>query len=198
MTVLTRISPDLSDPSALRHLSNTRALHAAIARAFEHGPGRPGRTVWRIDTATIYVQSDARTEGFDAFRAHIESKDIDNHLAGVRAGETVSLRAVIAAANSEASPKRGVRGEKFCVRTPEQMEAWLGARDFGFDLGEHDLRPMPEATFAHGKGNGKVTFVPFRLDARATVTDPERFVAAVRNGIGRERAYGCGLVTFLR
>lgn len=56
---------------------------------------------------------------------------------------------------------------------------------------QHRLKRKPE------KG-AEAAFSTVDLDGALTVTDPDRFVALLRTGLGPEKAFGCGLVLVRR
>lgn len=73
---------------------------------------------------------------------------------------------------------------------------WLAKRDIGADL------TIPEdgivTCYRKEKSSSKLTqfFIPIStVDGYLTVTDPVRLEAVIASGIGRERAYGCGLMS---
>ena len=47
--------------------------------------------------------------------------------------------------------------------------------------------------FAHG--SGKVTLVTAQFDGQLRVTDAQAFQRCLRQGIGRAKSFGCGLLT---
>lgn len=89
------------------------------------------------------------------------------------------------------------------LHTPQSQIDWLiqqGERH-GFVIpagrnGQPDVAPN-SAYSARGKARtgSPITIDHVRYDGHLVITDPERFAAAVRDGIGRAKAYGCGLTS---
>ncbi|TDD69375.1 type I-E CRISPR-associated protein Cas6/Cse3/CasE, partial [Actinomadura rubrisoli] len=44
-------------------------------------------------------------------------------------------------------------------------------------------------------GQGRVTLVAVTFDGRLHITDPDAFRVTLTRGLGRAKAYGCGLMT---
>jgi CRISPR system Cascade subunit CasE len=42
---------------------------------------------------------------------------------------------------------------------------------------------------------GGIVVEPVRYDGHLIITDPDAFTTAILNGIGRAKAYGCGLLS---
>lgn len=89
------------------------------------------------------------------------------------------------------------------LHTPQSQIDWLirqGERH-GFVIpagrnGQPDLAPFPAyRTQGKAKTDKPVTIDHVRYDGHLIITDPEQFTIAVRDGIGRAKAYGCGLIS---
>jgi CRISPR system Cascade subunit CasE len=143
--------------------------------------------------------------------------DYEPFLRGVSPGRRYRFRLV---ANPTRSTKHAVsagrRGRVVGVGSREAQEAWLVERSdrLGFrvpaddgDLYSNDgvliarrnltLTGRERLRFTKsGSGNRHaVTLDVARFDGLLEVTDPDRLKAALRAGIGRGKAYGCGLLT---
>jgi len=71
-------------------------------------------------------------------------------------------------------------------------EAWFARReDLGFTVSVQMV--VPERVCFEHKGN-RVQYVAYDLHGTLTVKDPNLFRQTVANGIGREKAFGCGLL----
>lgn len=92
------------------------------------------------------------------------------------------------------------------LRTPDSQIDWLvrqGERH-GFVIptgrnGQPDVAPYP-AFRTQGQSHGdaqshRITIDHVRYDGHLIVTDPSRFTPALQEGIGRAKAYGCGLIS---
>jgi CRISPR system Cascade subunit CasE len=109
-----------------------------------------------------------------------------------------------------ANPTRDVRvedGKQIRKRVPLQQPAqqleWLIGKgeQHGFVIpssrqGSPDVVANPAPRLVGKKGEARrVTVDPVRFDGHLVVIDSVAFTAAVINGIGRAKAYGCGLLT---
>jgi CRISPR system Cascade subunit CasE len=84
------------------------------------------------------------------------------------------------------------------LRTREDITAWFieKAPQWGFKISPQHLevRETEVKRFEKKKGGQTVTQGQAKLIGRLTVTDKEKFVQSFQNGIGRGRAFGCGLL----
>jgi CRISPR system Cascade subunit CasE len=102
-------------------------------------------------------------------------------------------------------------GQRISCRTPEQREAWLfrKADQHGFRVDRYEFtviaqpilkptghRESPESE--DKKQNRRTTFTSVRFDGELTVLDPEKFLSAIRDGIGTQKAFGFGLLSLSR
>lgn len=79
---------------------------------------------------------------------------------------------------------------------------WLTRKgeQYGFAVGEHEVRADGYRQMRFYKGNGKhgVNISTIDLTGLLTVSDPERFKDALYNGIGPAKSFGCGLLLVRR
>ena len=146
-------------------------------------------------------------------------KDYDPLLARVAVGREFSFRVVTnptstlsvlksptaqqRASLDDASRKRGIRVGH---RTAGTQLGWFLARaagDFdtwGFTVGvpgdaSVELVARRHESFIKGVDRRRVTLDTATFEGRLKVTDTERFTATLLGGLGRGKAYGCGLLT---
>lgn len=97
------------------------------------------------------------------------------------------------------------RGIKVALRDPQEQLEWLlpqGERH-GFVIpavasGRPDAAPSPCLTLTSRRrpgDRGAITIEPVRFEGHLVVTDAAMFTDALRTGIGRGKAYGCGLIS---
>ncbi|MFC8453571.1 type I-E CRISPR-associated protein Cas6/Cse3/CasE [Kitasatospora sp. NPDC057223] len=97
------------------------------------------------------------------------------------------------------------RGKVLGHRTPVHQSRWFLERAgrWGFEVprtgvgGEPDIRIVRTERLSFGKDKGarRVTLQTATFEGLLTVTEPTLFVDALTVGVGRARAYGCGLLT---
>lgn len=84
------------------------------------------------------------------------------------------------------------------LRKREDIADWFITKtpQWGFAVSpEHlEVREIEIKRFEKKKGEQTVTQGQAKLIGRLTVTDKEKFVQSFQNGIGRGRAFGCGLL----
>lgn len=76
--------------------------------------------------------------------------------------------------------------------------AWLRSRAsrHGFAIDERSL--AVDAYQQHAENQGRLQFTSVDFSGELTVVDPVAFGALLRNGIGRAKAFGCGLMLVRR
>ena len=210
---------------ARKYLGSPQAMHAVVMSATGgHDGNGPGRVLWRVDrgvTTALYVLSplepDCPQLVAEAGTAGTQARTLDYSpfLASLDAGQLWAFRL---AANPSYSASRGpgVRGQRYGHVTVEQQRQWLMDRvpRFGFELmpvdhadGEgtdeavlvaYRERPVFNRRRPGGEGYDRVTINRTVYEGVLRVTDPEPLRRALIAGIGRSKAYGCGLMTLAR
>jgi len=90
-------------------------------------------------------------------------------------------------------------GKMVPLRDREAVAQWFCAKapSWGFAVHESSLLVADMAVDAFHKGGGLVTLGKATLTGSLHVTDREAFIASVSNGIGKGRAFGCGLLQII-
>lgn len=185
MTLITRIT---LNPAAreIRHVTaSPQALHAVVA-AITDGSTRP---LWRLDNDRLYIVSDT----FDRDRA-------DARLAhpAIASSEYAGLdlirdhgryRFVI-----DANPVKTHDGRRTPIRQPGQQLEWLRNRltQAGADADNISILTNQVSVFKHR--NNDITLQKTRFAGTLTITDANRLRKTMLDGIGKSKAYGCGLL----
>ena len=210
---------------ARKYLGSPQAMHAVVMSVTGgHDGNGPGRVLWRVDrgvTTALYVLSplepDCPQLVAEAGTAGTQARTLDYSpfLASLDAGQLWAFRL---AANPSYSASRGpgVRGQRYGHVTVEQQRQWLMDRvpRFGFELmpvdhtdGEgadkavlvaYRERPVFNRRRPGSQGYDRVTINRTVYEGVLRVTDPEPLRRALIAGIGRSKAYGCGLMTLAR
>ena len=210
---------------ARKYLGSPQVMHAVVMGATGgHEGNGPGRVLWRVDrgvTTALYILSplepDCSQLVAEAGAAGTQARTLDYSpfLASLDAGQLWAFRL---AANPSYSASRGpgVRGQRYGHVTVEQQRQWLMDRvpRFGFELmpvdhvdGEgtdeavlvaYRERPVFNRRRPGGEGYDRVTINRTVYEGVLRVTDPEPLRRALIVGIGRSKAYGCGLMTLAR
>ena len=223
---LTKIDLDPARRLARKYLGSPQVMHAVVLRATggDDGDG-PGRVLWRADrgpaTTTLYLLSPSEPDCTqivaEAGAAGTRSLTLDYSpfLATLDVGQVWAFR-LTANPSYSASRGPGVRGQRYGHVTVEQQRQWLIERTtrFGFELMPVDHtdgggidgavmvayreRPVFNRRRPGEEGRDRVTINRTVYEGSLRVTDPESLRRALIAGIGRSKAYGCGLMTLAR
>jgi CRISPR system Cascade subunit CasE len=210
---LSRIALDTRLNNTRRAVASPAILHAAIEGCFfpRRDEGNE-RKLWRLDALSgkmyLLLLSPERPD-FQRFAAQFcsadisgETKDYDALLAKVEAGSSWRFRLRANASHSEKS-KDNARGKIYAHVTVEQQRAWLvkKAPGCGFSLAEDAFEVTASDTqqFRRGARQDKPIVLGVAVyEGTLAVTDAGLFRKALCSGIGRAKAYGCGLLTVAR
>ena len=210
---------------ARKYLGSPQAMHAVVMGATGGNIGDgPGRVLWRVDrgtTTALYILSPLEPDcsqlvaEVGAAGTQARTLDYSPFLASLDAGQLWAFRL---AANPSYSASRGpgVRGQRYGHVTVEQQRQWLVERAprHGFELMPvdhvddegsdgavmvvHRERPVFNRRRSEGEGRDRVTINRTVYEGVLCITDPESLRRALIAGIGRSKAYGCGLMTLAR
>lgn len=214
---LTRFSINTARRGARHLLASQQRMHAAVLWGFPPAAD-PGRVLWRVDTdgphSDLYVVSHARPDltnlveqaGWPTQPDRTwQTADYAPFLGRLAAGQRWAFRLT---ANPVRSVPRGadLRGQVKAHVTAAQQEEWLlrKAERLGFRVGvgesgdsEMVVKGRRTAHFVRRTADAgrEVTVVMATYDGVLEVTDPEALRVALCSGVGRAKAYGCGLLT---
>ena len=206
-------------------LGNRQLMHKAVLQAFPPGSLEEAgeRVLWRLDQEgikyTLYVVSPLEPDF-----THIVEKagwvsqtwnsiHYGTFLDRLMVGQEWGFRLQANPVKRESTPP-GSRGKVLPHVTPEQQINWLTQRsaDFGFEIKEApqsltglavDVTNREDLRFSRkdprqGGRSAQVTLRKAQFDGVLKVTDAESLKSALIQGIGRGKAYGCGLMTLRR
>jgi CRISPR system Cascade subunit CasE len=210
---LSRIALNVKRRETMKALSSPQLLHGAVEQSFD---GSRQRNLWRVDwlgeECYLLVLSAGQPDlsriagqfGFSQEEKPWETKSYDQLLARLEAGQQwhFRLRANPVRSSAKEHGESG-RGKVFAHVTQQQQKQWLLARAdaCGFSLREDafDVVHTQWVKFHKGSdGNREVTLRTATFEGTLAITDAERFKQALTSGIGRAKAYGCGLLTIAR
>jgi len=213
---LSRIEINIYRRETRKALDSPQVMHAAIMASFpSFGDKTEQRVLWRIDrlgpSTYVLVQSEIKPDfthmvdqfGWPESGQTWETLDYDGFLSHISEGEIWRFRLT-------ANPVRSVkqegssRGKIYAHVTVAQQEKWLSdkADKLGFSVkdseGNQTFNVKERSTIAFNRGNCKVTVSYATFEGTLTVKDAELMRKTMKEGIGREKAYGCGLITLAR
>lgn len=181
-------------------LASPARVHGVLeaARAFAPGPGRKSAR-WRTDIAgdeiRLLVVSEEKIDlaGLVAecgvSGSVQETVDYAAAVADVTEGVAVRFRLV-------GNPVRPVEGKWRPHRTPAHRLGWLDIQGERHGFSVLSATPHHSEVVRFGrKGGSTVTLARTTFDGTLRVTDAEKFRKGLFEGIGRGKAYGCGVLT---
>jgi len=207
---LTKLDINTGSREFRRDHANIHDMHRTVMSAFpnitEATPARQAHAVlWRLDSTNDgfvqYVQSRTEPDWGVLPEGHLtappEVRPLRPVLDAVVPGRRLAFRIVANPTWCEAKSRK-----RLVHREPERQVEWLmrKGKQHGFVIPtageEPDVAPSPIPTLVGRKNAAtKITVEAVRFDGHLVVTDPEAFTSAVVGGIGRAKAYGCGLIS---
>lgn len=198
-------------------LTSPQKLHAAVESSFPPSE-KVGRNLWRIDRlgSVLYllVLSGEKPDfshivdqfGWPAAEQNWETKKYTQLLEQIETGQKWRFRL---RANPVHSVKQdgdshaqepAKRGKVYAHVTVKQQEQWLleRAAKHGFNLQEGSFRVVQQEVRQFMRQCKPVTLGIATFEGILEVSDVSLFRYALTYGIGRAKAYGCGLLTIAR
>lgn len=200
---LTRIDMNARNGAARADLGNTAGLHRRIMSLFPDHTGEEPRDFYRIlhrldiDTSgpRLLVQAgtepqlDRLPDGYGTTAI----TDLDRLFERLALGQTVRYRILLNATKKVAKGEQA--GKRIALGAPDTITWWdTRATANGLQLSGDPTLTASSLTGREPGGN-KVTFKPWRLDGVANITNPDSVREFIVNGIGKGRAFGCGLLS---
>lgn len=193
---------------ALHSLSK---FHGAVESAFNEA--KKTRKLWRIDTFQgnryLLIVSENKPDfthlikqfGFNNERG--ESLSYDAFLAHIKTGQKWRFRLVAnptQSANDKTNPEH--RGKIKAEVSDQYLREWIlrKAKQKGFNIVDNEvfIRNKKWYSFKKGKNDYYVKFKAVTFDGILEVTNEALLKQALIAGIGREKAYGMGMITLMR
>ena len=204
---LSRIELDMNRRNTMIALASPQKFHGAVESAF---PGERRRRLWRLDTLNgklyLLLLSEDKPDltGLCAqfgTGAAPETRDYEPLLERVTLGSRWRFRLTANPTRSQKNPANPLaRGAlKPCYLEAEQEE-WLleQAKKHGFAIPDGAFQITQKQTYHFTKeGRRPVTLLAVTYEGILQVTAPEAFREMLGQGIGRDKAYGLGLMTIL-
>ena len=208
---LTRLELDPQNRATMRALSNPDIFHGAIESSF---PGERKRRLWRIDSLAgrryLLLVSEDRpnlqtVQGQFGFpdRPWL-TKDYQSFLDGIQPGSRLHFRLVAnPTCSGPGDPVHNKRGKVYSHCTIAQQKEWLKKRSekHGFSVSEDEFDVVHRqkiSFFKSGAGHHKVFLSSVAFEGFLRVTDAELFSQLLVRGMGREKAFGMGMMTVMK
>jgi CRISPR system Cascade subunit CasE len=184
---LTRIVPEARSQAVRRDLRDAEALHKRVMSLVPDGLGEQARA-----KAGVLYRYD-ETGAVDAARlpdqyGSLAVRDLSPLLDRLQPDMAVQYR--IVANTTKRLGRTSERAGKLVALRDAEADQWWKAS--GLILRTLISTSLPDI---RGKGPGGVRHAATRFDGMAVVKDPDLVRQAVLGGIGRGKAYGCGLLS---
>lgn len=206
--ILTQTHLNARREGARKLLGSPQAMHAAVLSGFPAGVTET-RPLWRVDNTdplrpTLYVVSETRPDlthldeqaGWPTHPS-ARSRSYNEFLASLSAGQEWAFRLT-----ANPTHRGAVNGVKKVLGhvTVAQQTAWLHVRAtaLGVSLGkeaEPTFQLSGRDVIQFRRGDSRITLSRATFDGTLRVMDADLLRVALRTGIGRGKAYGCGLLT---
>lgn len=214
---LSRVKIDYNNRHKLKDLTHVGAYHHWVEQCFpqEVSNGERSRKLWRIDRLNgddyLLVLSDKRPDARGLLKYGEENtaviKDYDAYLAGLQEGANmrfrVTLTPVKSVKNTEDFDNPNVKRKrgKVCrlVSVQSQMDFLISRSEKnGFSIDANEFYISNQSYETLRKVNQQPErFLKVDYEGILTITDVALFRKTLINGIGKKKAYGCGLMTVL-
>jgi CRISPR system Cascade subunit CasE len=216
---LSKLTFNVQSREFRRDLADVHDMHRTVMSAFSQHPNAAAfrqahNVLWRLDPTGAgylqYVQSDTEPDWTKLPTGHLtqpaEVRSLQPVLDAVRAGGKYSFRLVANPTRCVHDDERPEVRKRVPLTDPERQFGWLvGKGDQNGFVIPSARGGGPDVTFSAlprliGKRHekAKITINAVRFDGHLVVTDAEAFTAAIATGVGRAKAYGCGLFSLAR
>ena len=180
---------------ARRDIASPYEMHRSVCRLFD-SQARHASSLWRWEpepdhgaVALVQSQGDPDIERMEPGWGTLEGPiRIDRHLERLTDGLLVEYRIVVNAVFIERAT-----GKRKAVPRSQMADWWVekAERCAGMKAAADSLAFLRDSAPIKGRGE----LVTARLDGIAEVCDADLLRHAILKGVGRARAFGCGLLT---
>jgi CRISPR system Cascade subunit CasE len=208
MYYISRVEIDTGNRRKISELTHLGAYHNWVEKSFpeEFAVGERSRKLWRIDQLKgrnyllIVSQSEPDMTQLEAFGVPDsgQCKTYDVFLQSLTHGQKMSFRLT-------ANPVRAVkqdnqRGKVYPHITAEQQLEYLEKRaeKLGFSLMDHDYQIIQrDFPILKKKGGKSIKLARAIYEGSLIIENVEIFRKTLTEGVGKEKAYGFGMMTVI-
>lgn len=203
---LSRVRINRSLRASMKFLGSLQVAHATLASCFP--PEDESRKLWRIDylhgEPYLLVLSQERPDfaplveqyGYAGDKG--ESRGCQALFDGLAAGSRYRFRFCGNPVHSKKTPGSRERGTVVPHVTAAQQEEWFRSKGEQAGFAVDDLVLVQRDIRKFSRRGKTVTLHTAVFEGILVVTDAGKFRRAITEGIGRAKAYGCGLLTLAR
>ncbi len=200
---LSRIAIDTKKHEAMKALFNLEKLHGMVEASFS---GERHRNLWRLDQMAgedyllllshVPPQTNTLPEQIGYAGSNWETKAYDTLLSRISKGTRWNFRLTANPTTAEKN-EDSKRGTVKAVTITAKQREWLKRQstEKGFLLQDSQFDVTKSEWKTAKKKNAEIKFLAVTFEGVLEVTDPDIFCSTLLSGIGREKAYGMGLLT---
>lgn len=208
---LSRVKIDIDNRRKTKDLDHLGAYHSWVEESFpvDLKAGKRSRKLWRIDhigdVSYLLVLSSVRPDLKKLEKYGVansaETKDYDVLLNKLRAGDKLRFRVVLNPIVSLSEGKRSRRrGRVIPLVTADQQLQYLKQRSEqnGFSISDQELMVIGRSfEILKHKKQKPLKICKAAFEGFLTIEDLNLFKAVLKNGLGKKKAYGFGLLTVI-
>lgn len=190
---------------------NLRDYHAWVETAFpeEIEKGIRSRKLWRIDRIAnedylLIVSKDKPDLALldrHGVPGTAKTLNYDIFLDSLEVGQRLQFKTTLTPTKSVfTGDSNQSRGKIFHLKTKDEQKEYLvdRAEKNGFSVTTDDIMiTKTQYGLKKVKGDNKYYAYQVTYDGHLTITDVDKFKDVLVNGLGRNKAYGCGLMTVI-
>nr|WP_314931348.1 type I-E CRISPR-associated protein Cas6/Cse3/CasE [Shuttleworthia satelles] len=207
---LSRVEIDFNSRVNMRELNHVGAYHNWVEQAFPEEVDRKirSRKLWRIDCLAgkryllLVSEREPSRELLESrgVKGSFASKEYDTFLSTIHTGDQFRFRIVLNPVHAVLEDERK-RGKVYPLYAEKDQLQFLLDRGpkHGFTVPEDQVTIVERGQERLlKKGNHSTNLVKAVYEGRLKVLDSSRFVDLLIHGMGREKAYGFGLMTVIK
>lgn len=212
---LSRIRLNKNKRKTVEALNNPRKFHGALESSFTEFTSK--RKLWRVDElesgSYILLLSEDKPDlkkfseqfGYQNYDNEVVTKEYSVLLNKLENNSLWKFRLAACPVICKSWINQNGSEEKYIMpcKNRQTQKQWLLKRclENGFYIDENLFDVISDKTFdfkKNGDRNNRVTFISAVYEGILKITDKEKFSNSLLNGIGKEKAYGMGLLTIMR
>lgn len=208
---LSRVEIDYKNRRKTKDLNHLGAYHNWVESSFpeEFEDGKRSRKLWRIDRLNnkqyLLIVSEEKPDlkklekyGVDNSSA---TKDYEKIINNLSVGQTLRFKATLNPVYSVSTGKKsGKRGKVYPNITIEQQMDYLLKRSEknGFKLEKNEFF-ITDSNYIRLKKHGSksINVCKTTYEGELKIIDIDKFREVLKRGLGRKKAYGCGMITVI-
>lgn len=207
---ISQVEIDLNNRRKIRDLTHLGAYHNWVEMSFpeEINQKERSRKLWRIDRIgdrtflliVSEVKPDLKTLEKYGVVNTAKTKDYEKFLEKLKEGQTLRFRVALNPVISKMDENTEGRGKIYPCYNIEDQRKFLLDRSLknGFELKDEDFQIVERAhPLLKKRGMKHVKLNKVVYEGKLKIKDREKFIKTLKEGIGREKAYGFGMMTVI-